>query len=306
MRGIVIYYSQTSNTKKIATAIHAGVKRIIEDSRLSAIKNIDPHELAKYDLIGIGSPWWGKIPPNVVNFIEAFKPRGEKYVFPFFTHGSLPAGCMHNTIPFLKQRGLTIVGYRDWYANSLQQFIPYPHLTSGHPDETDLMDAEEFGKEMAQLSQRIYNGERHLIPEPPTEMELDEIYGKPVPPPGEMLEAEDLLLEQRKINMEKCTCCSLCVENCPTDSIDFSVSPPVFKDDTCAHCWFCEQICPEGAIEMDWESFTELHDGHLDPLIEGLEKAEAKGRFRRLVSLEDVGRNEYWYKISEHPRYVIE
>jgi MinD superfamily P-loop ATPase len=121
----------------------------------------------------------------------------------------------------------------------------------------------------------------------------------------EAAEAEAMLLKQSKINMEKCTVCGLCVDNCPTDSIDFSVSPPVFRDN-CARCWFCEQICPEGAIEIDWEPFAKLHDKLIGNLIKSLEKAEAQGRFRRLVPVDKIDWNTHWYQVSGHPRYVIE
>jgi len=304
LKGIVVYYSQTGNTRKIAREIRIGMQKIIGEVDIVFLKDIAPSELRNYDLIGLGSCWWGKLPPNFRNFIDSMVSLEGKHIFPFFTHGSLPAGCMHTTIPLLKEKGLTIIGFHDWYANSLQQFIPYPHLTSGHPDQTDLDQAEDFGQNMAQLSQRIYQGETQLIPPIPTLAELDEIYGKPMPPGGEMKKAEDLLLKQRKLNLEKCTHCGLCVENCPTDSIDFSVSQPIFKD-SCARCWFCEQICPTGAIEMNWEEFTKFHDGSLDFLIKGLERAEAQGRFRRLISIEEVGFSNCWYKISQHPRFVI-
>ena len=107
--------------------------------------------------------------------------------------------------------------------------------------------------------------------------------------------------------MEKCTECNLCVENCPVDAIDFTVSPPVFKVDLCVPCWFCEQICPTGAIEVDWEALTRIYDKHNENELNAtLDAAEARGAFRRLVPLEDIKWGiQYWYKISEHPRIKI-
>jgi NAD-dependent dihydropyrimidine dehydrogenase PreA subunit/flavodoxin len=303
MKGLVVYYSQTGNTRKIAQAIHAGMRQVIKCD-IAALKETNPQALIKYDLIGLGSPTWGGVPPNFAAFIEGMVSLEGKHVFPFFTHGSLPAGYMHTMIPALKRKGLIVIGFNDWYGNSIQQFIPYPHFIAGHPDDIDLREAEDFGREMAQRSQRIYSGETQHIPKPPTRRELDKRYGRPLPLPKEAAEAEDMLLKQRKINMEKCTVCGLCVDNCPTGSIDFSASPPVFRD-SCARCWFCEQICPEGAIEVNWEPFAKLHDKLIGNLIKSLEKAEAQGRFRRLVPLENIGWNTHWYQISGHPRYVI-
>ena len=58
MKGIVVYYSATGNTKKIARAIHAGMKQHIEECDIATIKEIAPGDLSSYDLIGIGSPLW--------------------------------------------------------------------------------------------------------------------------------------------------------------------------------------------------------------------------------------------------------
>ena len=56
IKSIVIYYSQTGNTKKIAQAIHAGMSQLEEQCDIARLKDIDPRNLAGYDLIGLGSP----------------------------------------------------------------------------------------------------------------------------------------------------------------------------------------------------------------------------------------------------------
>ena len=307
MKGIVVYYSQTGNTKKIAHALHEGMRQVIEECDIAKLKEVSPQELIGYDLIGLGSPWWSKLPPNVTAFIDGMASLEGKHAFPFCTHGSRPSGFMQIIIPALKQKGLTIIGFNDWYGNSLQQFIPYPHLTAGHPDDIDIREAGDFGRKMAQLSQRIYQGETQLIPNLPTIDELDELYGyKPSPHP--MSEAEETLLKSRKINMEKCQYpeCSFCVDNCPMNSIDFSVSPPVFRKN-CQMDWFCEIICPEGAIEADFEPYARVHDLPIKEVFTRfLEKEEAEGRFRRLVPAEKVGWDTHYYQITGHPRYVMQ
>jgi len=304
MKSIIVYFSQTGNTEKIAHSIYDGVKKVIAQSDISRIKDINPRLLIQYDLIGIGTPWWGRIPANVRLFIKNMESMESKHVFPFMTHGSLPAGSMQTIIPLLKEKGLKVIGLGDWYGNSIQQFILFPHLTAGHPDDIDLKEAADFGAGMARLSQRILNSDIKDMPELPSVEKLNEIYGAEVPYPEELTQADALLFKQRKIDLDKCTKCGICVENCHTNSIDLSASP-VFKD-TCDMCWFCEQICPEGAIEMQWESYAKIHDGFIGFLNEHLKRAEAQNRFRRLVPPEKVGWNTHWYQISGYPRFVAE
>jgi hypothetical protein len=68
-------------------------------------------------------------------------------------------------------------------------------------------------------------------------------------------------------------------------------------------------ICPTGAIEMDCDSYV-IKDPfwHVEMDVEktNLDKAEAEGRFRRLVPREDIDWDTPSYKVlNKHPRYVI-
>ena len=72
------------------------------------------------------------------------------------------------------------------------------------------------------------------------------------------------------------------------------------------HIPFCEQICPTGAIEVDWGPMAKLHDKYIKILLsKRLDKAEAAGYFRRLVPVENIGWKTHWFEISKHPRYKI-
>ena len=57
--------------------------------------------------------------------------------------------------------------------------------------------------------------------------------------------------------MSKCKYpeCTLCVDYCSMDAIDFSVNPPVFKQ-SCEGDDLCWVICPEGAIEITNNDIT--------------------------------------------------
>ena len=105
--------------------------------------------------------------------------------------------------------------------------------------------------------------------------------------------------------------CTLCVDHCLMNSIDFSGTPPVVKascegDDP---CWV---ICPQDAIQFTNLDSThvrlvmreEMKDNH--HFVELLAEAKAKGRFRRPVPLDKVGWDNPVYKNPNHPRFVIE
>ena len=59
MKSIVIYYSQTGNTKTIAEAIRDGMFAENGQCDLAAFRDVTAQRLQEYDLIGIGTPIWG-------------------------------------------------------------------------------------------------------------------------------------------------------------------------------------------------------------------------------------------------------
>jgi menaquinone-dependent protoporphyrinogen IX oxidase/NAD-dependent dihydropyrimidine dehydrogenase PreA subunit len=318
MKSLLIYYSQSGNTKKIAEAIYAGMNQTGEPCDIKRLREVHRQDLAGYDLIGLGSPVINlKELSNVTSFIEdTMKNVDGKHGFAFCTHGALPGKYLSRVVPAMIQRGLVVIGWNDWFCSAVYGAIPKPYFTDGHPDEIDLREAEDFGREMVERSRRIYQGETQLIPTFPKGREYDEIYNPPeveVPSRSKELRPyEKAVLKANarmglKVNMEKCRYpkCTLCIDNCPNHSIDFSVSPPVFNI-KCDCCWLCEQTCPSGAIEANWEPVQAAHDPLTIGVIQkALEIFEARGRFRRLVPLEDIGWDTPFWKTKKPPRFKI-
>ena len=314
MKSIVLYYSQSGNTKKIARAIHAGMKATGAQADMASIRAVDPAQLSAYDLIGIGGPVINqREPANVADFIEyCLESLDGKHGFAFCTHGALPANYLSRVVPAMSQRGLIMVGWDDWFGGAVYPAIPKPYFTDGHPDKIDLAEAEAFGTAMVTRSQRIYQGEAELIPEFPKGRAYDEIYNPPgfprVPQEVDKAAGEAFFKFQAcmqfKIDANKCRYpqCTHCMDNCPTDSIELAVSPPVFGT-TCIKCFLCEQTCPQGAIETDLEGFQRHHDQFVGPvLMKALEGFEDRGKFRRLVPLEQIGWDTPFWRLKK-PRF---
>lgn len=54
-----------------------------------------------------------------------------------------------------------------------------------------------------------------------------------------------------KVDQEKCTGCSLCVEVCPVDAITMKDGKAQIDADACIDCGICEGECPAEAISME-------------------------------------------------------
>lgn len=379
MKGLVVYYSATGSTKKVARAIHRGMSSVIQ-ADLASVKEISPDKAAEYDLIGIGTPiWYFRETANVRLFVYRMPRLDGKLGFMFCSHGTAPQGVFHSMAPFLKRKGLTIIGWGDWYGSVCQVLhAPKPYFTDGHPDEIDLQEAEAFGRDMAERAVRIAAGETGLIPTIPKGRDVPVPFqshpiGEPFPganpkrvvnkdkclypectacadccpvsaiklnedppvfksscyncslcnricPTGaiELIgEAAKKMQTQKRINMAKCTYpeCKVCVTHCTMDCIDFSQDPPVFTH-ACEGDDLCWTICPTGAIEITniedthakmWEGFAHTrHDPLGHPFLQMLREAEAEGRFRRLVPLDEIGFDNPIFAITRTPRFDID
>ena len=108
---LVLYYSQTSNTKMVADEIanrlgadiatieavepydgdfHATIERCLKEREMEVLPDIQPLtvDLAKYDVIFLGYPvWFGTYAPPVITFLTQTDLSG-KTIVPFCTFGS--------------------------------------------------------------------------------------------------------------------------------------------------------------------------------------------------------------------------
>ncbi len=293
MKCIIVYFSLTGSTRKIAKAIRTGVEHVFGTCDLVKLADVDPESLGNYDLIGIGSPVWGGPPKQLEWFVDSLPDLKGKYVFAFCSHGAKGERFFPILLKLLKRKGLRAIGVCDWYGTVNLPMMPKPYFTEGHPDEIDLAQAERFGKEMAELRLRIRKEGAGIIPGFP-KMSL---------PPRSRLKRP-----RPKYDRSKCVypSCTLCVDCCPVHGIDLKADPIVFGRD-CHTCHFCEMICPEGAISVDYESFVKKgHRRGKTVYVSSLEKAQAEGIFRPLVPLQSIRWDMPYYKIfNKHPRYII-
>lgn len=313
MKSVVIYSSQTGNTEKIAFAIQGGIKQITGQCDIIRMKEANPKRLFEYDMIGIGAPTHDSKEPAWVDlFIKNLCYVKGKHCFAFTTHGTLPANFMPSIIPKLKEKGLEVIGYDDWYGSGNHAQNPGPWYTEGHPDNIDLDEAETFGRKMVECSVRVFRGDDSLLPEVPEMIDFGELAPERVFKDILKRHVRDFV----KFKKEKCLypACRLCMDNCPWGGIDITVDPPVLHR-PCTYCGgLCEAICPTGAINWDdWRAAPPIAEvtpegkGHIEELgIPTLREAEKQGRFRRLITEEEVKS----YKVpvgyyNKHPRFIM-
>lgn len=309
---LIIYYSQTGNTQAVAREIRDGLRSEGAEVTLRFIKKVTYDELQRYDCIGIGSPVWYEMPPNVRKFVEEMPDLGGKPGFSFCTHATMPNLYFPLVIPRLQRKGLKIVDWNHWYGNSAIQIFPEPYYTAGHPDMIDLREAFDWGCELGKNLTGIINGESFEYPKAP-EPDMLRIHANAA---IEHLGGFHNVHGRFVRDPEKCLYpkCHICMDNCTMDYIDLSAKPQ--KYGSCGNacddphgCTYCEMVCPTGAIHpaVPFEEAAPVGEPHGSELFETvLNQAEAEGKFRRLIPDSEVGKTTPYYSVhSKHPRIRV-
>ncbi|MFW9825552.1 MAG: EFR1 family ferrodoxin [Candidatus Thorarchaeota archaeon] len=285
MNVLIIYFSQTGGTEKIASKIKDGILKSNNKCDMVKIKKSQDKDLKNFDLIGIGTPtFYYREPINVKNFIQNMQEGNGKYSFLFCTHGSVIGNTFYYMEEELKKKEYLVIGSFDSYSASSLQFYPEIMHTTDHPDKIELEEAFQFGKNICDISLRIENGESTLVPK----FNLIEDTWWVKQNKTLTLEVLRQVFPKFEINEEECTKCLTCQENCPTDAIDVEANPPEIQKESCIFCGFCEKVCPEKAIKTDWKLMSVGSKGNLKRYVQELKKAEEQGKFRPYVDYEKI------------------
>jgi flavodoxin/ferredoxin len=291
MKTLIIYFSQTGNTRKMAECIREGIVGITGHCDMKELSQVDSDSLADYDLVGLGCPvFYYQEPFNVRDFMENLPILKGRHWFAFCSHGSVIGNTFPSMAERLEKKGIIVIGYHDTYADGTLPFYPYPTLTTGHPDSQDLQEARAFGNEIAGRYQRIAEGDSSLIPQL---AEIPEEWVKN----AQMLNLEfmEQMMPKLRIDMEKCIQCGECEENCPVAGIDVRSEPPRVQS-PCVYCWNCAKICPTLAIDADWDMLVTMAPDNYAKYREALDGAAARGEFRWLVDPDSMDFDDPLYK----------
>ncbi|MCC7462025.1 MAG: flavodoxin domain-containing protein [Gammaproteobacteria bacterium] len=285
LRAVIVYYSATGNTAKVARAIHRGVRALMECDLVS-LDEADPGKMAAYDLIGIGGPvWYFRETANLRLFAWKLPKMPGKLCFMFCAHGSEPIGFFASLAQALLKRSVEIIGWKDWFGSALQVLhMPKPYLTDGHPDAIDVASAEVFGREMADRARRIMGGEQGLIPAIPTGPGADELWinqrtggvgripgvtegGRPPgagsPPPGAGGALPDAGRTAAVAGAAGAMTAMAGEGPPPGMPTPGPMKLPVFDMSQCVYprCNACEEACPVGAIDFSVAARGSLASG---------------------------------------------
>lgn len=182
LKALIIYWSATGNTEKVASAIQRGLVKEKVTTTLSKITEAEAEELYEYDLVFIGSPSYQFLPPKpVLQYVDnKMKHHGErgdiklrapkvpgKTAVIFCTYSGPHTG-VSEAIPAGKYLGqfLEHIGFEvaaEWYM--VGEFHGHDDFSTqgklgdirGRPNERDLSKVEN---DVRELIKSIHNKKR--------------------------------------------------------------------------------------------------------------------------------------------------
>lgn len=301
MKTLIICFSQTGNTWKIAEFIKNGVADVTGQCDLKPLDDAVLDVLSDYDLVGLGAPvYYYREPFNVRDFINALPGLNGQHWFVFCTHGNVIGNFFPSVTGQLEQKDARVVGFHNSYASIFVPFYPRPSYTSGHPDSVDLEQASEFGRRVAENEAEYKSADANPVGYPypiSSEAWLNE---------GQRMTQEMLAeaLPGLTINLDTCNQCHQCEDNCPVQGIDINADPPRIQD-PCIFCWQCVNTCPTLSINADWSMLVSRAPEYYARYKTELDLAAERGEFRWLVNPAYIDVDDPFYRQRERELRAI-
>ena len=158
MKILVMYFSKTGNTKKLAEEIAKGVQEVEDiECVLKPVSDVTKDDFIESDGIIAGSPvYFGTMAAKMKDIFDKFvgirKQMGDKIGAAFATSGD-PAGGNETTLMSIIQAmliyGMIIVG------DPLDATGHYGVACKDAPDEQTSINAKKLGKRVAELVKKV-------------------------------------------------------------------------------------------------------------------------------------------------------
>lgn len=154
-KALVIYYSQTGNTKKMAESVAEGIKKEGLEVVIKDVKDIEASELLKYEAIAIGSPtYYGSMACEIKELLdESVKFHGKldgKIGAAFASSANVGGGNETTILDILNAmliHGMIIQGD--------PQGDHYGAVSIGAPDSRATKQCVRLGSRIAKLVERL-------------------------------------------------------------------------------------------------------------------------------------------------------
>ncbi len=244
----IVYFSQTGQTRKVAEAMATGLRKKKHTVRVSTIQDVDPEDIKKCDLLGVGSPCFeGQAPSAVKTWLRTWPAIQDKPAFVFATAGGAPGRVLYELTRELRKKGANVIG---GFMSRGMVHHPAPCLIGRLPNRPNAKDLAEARAFALAVEKHLKSCDTGTMPESRPDAlkptlgfyQLVGLIAKPF-----LLR---IILPKPKLIQSQCNQCELCARECPVQSIKLAPYPVL--DGRCIRCYHCQNICPKEALNESW------------------------------------------------------
>jgi NAD(P)H dehydrogenase (quinone) len=244
----IVYFSQTGQTCKIAEAMANGLRKKKHTVLVSTLQDVDPEDIKKCDLLGVGSPCFESQAPSAVKtWLRTWPVIQDKPAFVFATAGGAPGRVLYDLTRELRKKGANVIG---GFMSRGMVHHPAPCLIGRLPNRPNAKDLAEARTFALAVEKHLKSCNAGTMPESRPDAlkptwgfyQLVGLIAKPF-----LLR---IILPKPKLTQSRCNQCELCARECPVQSIKLAPYPVL--DGRCIRCYHCQNICPKEALNESW------------------------------------------------------
>jgi len=289
MRALIIFYSVTGTTRRVAGSIAEGLRASGVDVSEHELREGPAPDAREFDIVGIGLPvHWYRMPTPVRDAIHALGDLSGRAAFLFVLNATYRGAALNRARSALRRARAREIGV--FVCRGEGRFLGYSRLgyqfSPGHPNDGDLTAAYEFGHGLPAAYRAVQHEES--VSAVPLDRPTHWVYAVERALGSPWL-ARHLYARFFRVDATRCTRCGTCARICPSHNIAWERGRlPVWGRD-CVMCLTCAEVCPESAIDcpIDWPAFRpflryNVRRAGRDP---GIEHARVELRRGKVVRL---------------------
>ena len=251
-KATVLWYSQTGNTQKCGKVLAKTFEKEGITVNYGDLRDLDRQKVADADLIVIGSPvFYYDTPDFVKGFIQSLPDLKGIPVAAYVTFGG-PEGNQHNAacsiLEGLVQKKGVPVGLETFMSISSYSPSFKANDTSKKTERSTILPDRNTYKNVREyagfIKSEIEKGNTAEFKKSLTLREFSTYFGPEW--------WTKLLVKDHFIIEQNCVECGICVEKCPTNSIDLDTLS--VNTDTCVLCFGCINNCKYRAVNMEYNN----------------------------------------------------
>ncbi len=248
MDTVIVYFSQTGNTKKVALAMADVFREQGHKVNVTSWKDVRLSDIAGCSVLGMGSPCFeSQAPAPVKAFLKGLPLLKGKTAFVFATCGGAPGRILFDLSKGLKKKKARVIA---GFMCHGEVHHPAPCLKGrlpGRPGEEDLTLARDFARAIVTNTAAGYtaplSGEWSDLLKPGCSFyHLVSFIAKPP--------LVRILLPKPTLVASRCNMCGLCARECPAGCISSEEEP--VPGSACIRCYRCLTVCPKTAFRVSW------------------------------------------------------